>query len=92
MIGEPRLLTPNLKTKKLQIGLQSAMMTQISHTSCLRREKLNLASKVSTLTTVWYDQMQRRQILYRPRNVSQIVHSTPIDFQKFELSCVREGI
>ena len=54
---EPRLLTPNAKTNKLQIGLQSVMMTQISHTNCLRRERLNSASKMNTLTKVRYDQM-----------------------------------
>ena len=43
MIDEPKLLTLNPKTRQLQIGLQSTMMTGITHTRCLRREKLNFA-------------------------------------------------
>ena len=91
---EPRLLTPNAETNTLQIGLQSAMMTHISHTSCLHREKLNFASKVSALTTVWYaqDGGGRYYTAIVTLRSPQIVHSAPIDFQIFELSCVREGI
>ena len=64
---ELRLLTPNAKANKLQVGVQSVMMTDISHTSCLRREKLSLASKVSALTAVWYDQMGHRNVKEPPK-------------------------
>ena len=86
MIDEPRLLTPNAKTNTFQIGLQGVIMTEISHTSCLRHQKLKIGSNVSALTTVSYDQMRRRQILYCPQRFI----SHPLTFKfRAELSSRR---
>ena len=56
MIDEPRFFLPQALSRK-NSKLIWKVMAEISHPSYLRCEKLNLASKVSMLTTVWYDQM-----------------------------------